>query len=110
MNVLVEQADPTAKFSYRVIGTRRANTAIEEIQQAGRDGYRMLPFAIMDNPSTKGEVVFLLERSTASASSYEYVHLVFGSHTFLDGLVSKGFAPAALVYQGDYFILFERLL
>jgi hypothetical protein len=108
MNVLVEQAEPAAKFSYRVIGTRRANTAIEEIQQAGRDGYRVLPFAIMDNPSTKLEVVFLLERSAASAPSYEYVPSELGSHTLLDGLVTKGFTPAALVYQGDYFILFER--
>jgi hypothetical protein len=62
----------------------------------------------MDNPSTKGEVVFLLERSTANAPSYEYVHSVFDSHTLFDSLVTKGFAPAALVYQGDYFILFER--
>ena len=108
--MLVEQADPAAKFSYRVIGTRQANTAVKEIQQAGRDGYRLLPVAIMDNPSTKQEVVFLLERSTASASSYEYVHSLLKSHAFLDDLVTKGFAPAALVYQQDYFMLFERPL
>jgi hypothetical protein len=109
MNVLVEKGESPAKYSYRVIGAIRGATSQDEIRQAGREGFRVLTAAIMHNPGSKLELVFLMERSATGAHSYEYCFLD-PTHTadMLDGLQRGGFAPVALVLHGSYFLLFEK--
>ena len=124
MNVLVEKVEGfSERYSYRLVGATRGTTLLNEIQLAGREGYRVVPSEFMGNPSAKLETVILMERAAGSSRSYEY-RLVSPTAEKLSGVlddfVASGFVPvafsilaAALERDGlhedkDYVLLMEK--
>ena len=119
MNVLlIKGGEASAQYSYRLIGTSRGSTLAKEIQQAGQDGYRLMPSTIMGNPSARAETVLLMERAVIS-KAYDYDFVDAKSQTAALELATQknnGLSPVAIMspvavgfgINGPYHIVVEK--
>ena len=107
------QEESAEQYRYRILATSRNKTMEKELNEAAREGYRLLPRTIVYKEGffTK-EMVMVMERAPRSNKSYEY-KLVRATketslHRKIDEAGALGFAPVTMVIIGEHVIVTEK--
>ncbi|HEX6622508.1 MAG TPA: hypothetical protein VF064_02265 [Pyrinomonadaceae bacterium] len=117
--VPAQDKDKTGKIrieadqNYPVLSTKRIQTMEKELNEAAREGYRLLPRTIVYKEGFfTAEMVMVMERAPRSNKSYEY-KLVRATketslHRKIDEAGAQGFAPITMVIIGEHVIITEK--
>jgi len=102
-----------APFSYKVLATSRTKTMEKELNEAARQGYRLLTRTIIFKQGfLTAELVMLVEREPESSMGYEYKLITASKETKLhkkiDEAAAQGFVPVTMVTIGEHVIVMER--
>jgi len=115
MAILLERkAKPPDTFKYRLLATTRSATMQKELNDAAKDGFRLLPRTIISKSSiiSFNEVVLVLERSPNTDKRYEYRLLATSSTEKLQKEVSEaeadGFILNGIVTRGGHLVIMEK--
>jgi hypothetical protein len=115
MALLLKRVPEAAEtpYSYKVMATVRNKTMEKEINEAGSQGYRLLPRTIIFKQGFfVNELVMLMEREPKSKKSYVYRLLTAGKETKLhkkiDESIAQGFDPVTMIIIGEHIIVMEK--
>ena len=115
MVVLLERvATATDPYHYRLLATTKTSTMQEELDEAARQGFLLLPSTLISKPSTWGndEIVVALEQSPTEAPLYEYRLLATSRTSALEAEVLKardeGFDIHGMVSRGEHLVIMAR--
>jgi hypothetical protein len=102
-----------APFSYKVLATSRNKTMEKELNEAAKQGYRLLPRTVIFKQGFfTAELVMLMEREPKSSKSYEYKLVTAGKETKLhkkiDEAVAQGFSPVTMITIGEHVVVTEK--
>jgi hypothetical protein len=104
MTAVLERAPGQADVrEYRVIATRRASTALLEIAQLAKEGYRVVGMPGHDN-----EWIFVMERDPRSADRYDYLLSELRKDSvdeFLRAATGKGYRILGIV---EHIVVIEK--
>jgi hypothetical protein len=109
----VRQEEGAEPYRYRVLATSRNKTMEKELNEAAREGYRLLPRTIVYKQGfLTAEMVMVMERAPGSNKSYEY-KLVRATketslHRKIDEAGTQGFVPITMVIIGEHVIVTEK--
>ena len=100
-------------YSYKVLATMRNKTMEKELNEAARQGYRLLPRTVIFKQGFfTAELAMLMEREPNSNKSYEYKLVTAGKETKLhkkiDEAVAQGFTPATMITIAEHVIVMEK--
>lgn len=115
MALLLKRVPEAAEtpYSYKVMATVRNKTMEKEINEAGSQGYRLLPRTVIFKQGFfVNELVMLMEREPKSRKSYVYKLITAGKETKLhkkiDESIAQGFAPVTMIIIGEHIIVMEK--
>lgn len=105
--------DGAGPYRYRVLATSRNRTMEKELNEAARDGYRLLPRTIVYKQGFfTAEMVMVMERAPDSGKSYEYRLVTAGKeaklHRKIDEAGAGGFVPVTMVIIGEHVVVTEK--
>jgi hypothetical protein len=109
--MLEENEDPSAKLEYKLIAAVRYETLKNEIIAAGREGFRIVPRAIMHNQQ---ENILIMERPAGSGKPNEYqlIETDLKTRDMLDRTIlpleDQGFSPVSLFLHHKYIVVMEK--
>jgi hypothetical protein len=100
-------------YKYRLLATTRTSTMEKELNQAAREGFRLLPRTITAKEGfLTNEIVSVLEQSPKSSKRYEYRLLATSRTSTLQKEVSQaetdGFVLVGLVGRGENMVIMEK--
>jgi hypothetical protein len=100
-------------FKYRFLATTLTSTMEKELNQAGAEGFRLVPQVVMAKKQFIGsEIVTLLERSPRTDKRYEYKLLATNLTSTLEKEIahaqSLGFDLVAMVSRVEHIVILER--
>lgn len=100
-------------YKYKLLATTRTSTMEKELNQAARDGYRLLPRTITAKEGfLTNEIVSVLELAPNSTKRYEYRLLATSRTSTLQKEVSQaegdGFVLVGLVGRGENMVIMEK--
>ena len=104
---------PPDTYKYRLLATSRTSTMEKELNQAAKEGFRLLPRTITAKEGllTK-EIVSVLEQPPKSSKRYEYRLLATNRTSTLQKEVaqseSDGFVLVGLVGRGENMVIMEK--
>lgn len=107
------QAEGAEPYRYRVLATSRNKTMEKELNEAAREGYRLLPRTIVYKQGFfTAEMVMVMERAPNSGKGYEY-KLVTATketklHKKIDEAGAGGFQPVTMIIIGEHVVVTER--
>lgn len=119
MAIFLERvATPPNTYKYKLLATTRTGTMNKELNEAAREGYRLLPRTMISKKDVsflKGgdeEVVVLLEKEPNSEKRYDYKLLA----TTLTGTLQReveeairdGYTLAGMVSRGEHMVIMEK--
>lgn len=115
MALLLQRVPEAAEtpYSYKVMATVRNKTMEKEINEAGGQGYRLLPRTVIFKQGFfVNELVMLMEREPKSKKSYVY-HLITASketklHKKIEESMAEGFTPVTMIIIGEHIIVMEK--
>ena len=96
------------------LATTKTSTIQEELDEAARQGFLLLPSTLISKPSTWGndEIVVALEQSLTEAPLYEYRLLATSRTSALEAEVLKardeGFDIHGMVSRGEHLVIMGR--
>ena len=108
-----QQEEGAEPYRYRILATSRNKTMEKELNEAAREGYRLLPRTIVYKQGFfTAEMVMVMERAPRSNKSYEY-KLVRATketslHRKIDEAGAQGFVPITMVIIGEHVIVTEK--
>lgn len=117
MAVFMERvAMPPNTYHYKLLATTRTGTMQKELNEAAREGYRLLPRTMIakTEPGPFGgvEVVVLLEKAPNSTKRYDYKLLATSLTGTLQREVSEaiqaGYIIAGMVSRGEHMVIMEK--
>lgn len=100
-------------YRYRILATSRNKTMEKELNEAAREGFRLLPRTIVYKEGFfTAEMVMIMERAPNSGKVYEY-KLVRATketklHKKIDEAGAEGFKPVTMVIIGEHVIVTEK--
>jgi hypothetical protein len=106
-------AQPPDTFKYQLLATTRTSSLEKELNEAARQGYRLLPDTLMakENLLSK-EIVAVLEKAHKPDKQYEYKLLATSLTSTLQKEVfqaeADGFALIGMVARGENMVILER--
>jgi len=106
-------AQPPDTFKYQLLSTNKTSTMEKELNEAARQGFRLLPDTLMskENMLTK-EIVAVLEKAPKSDKQYEYKLLATSLTTTLQKEVfqaeANGFVLIGMVARGENMVIMEK--
>jgi len=109
--MLEENQDQAGRLEYRLLAAVRYGTLKNEIVAAGREGFRIVPRAIMDNQQ---QTIIIMERAAGSTKPYEYelIETDLKTRDTLDQsilpLEERGYVPIGMFLHHKYIILMEK--
>jgi len=109
--MLEEDQDQAGRLEYRLLAAVRYGTLKNEIVAAGREGFRIVPRAIMDNQQ---QTIIIMERAAGSTKPYEYelIETDLKTRDTLDQsilpLEERGYVPIGMFLHHKYIILMEK--
>ncbi len=109
--MLEEDQDQPGRLEYRLLAAVRYGTLKNEIIAAGREGFRIVPRAIMDNQQ---QTIIIMERTAGSTKPYEYelIETDLKTRDTLDQsilpLEERGYVPIGMFLHHKYIILMEK--
>lgn len=98
---------------YRILATSKISTMQKELNETGREGYRLLPRTIVFKQGfLTSELVMVVERDPSDPVTYEY-DLVEANketklHTKIEAAMAKGFSPATMITLGQHVVVMEK--
>ena len=100
-------------YKYKLLATTRTGTMEKELNQAARDGYRLLPRTITAKEGfLTNEIVSVLELAPKSGKRYEYRLLATSRTGTLQKEVTQaeadGFVLVGLVGRGENMVIMEK--
>ncbi len=100
-------------YKYKLLATTRTSTMEKELNQAAREGFRLLPRTITAKEGfMTNEIVSVLEQSPKSGKRYEYRLLATSRTSTLQKEVSQaetdGFVLVGLVGRGENMVIMEK--
>jgi len=100
-------------YKYKLLATTRTSTMEKELNQAAREGFRLLPRTITAKEGfLTNEIVSVLEQSPKSSKRYEYRLLATSRTSTLQKEVSQaetdGFVLVGLVGRGENMVIMEK--
>jgi hypothetical protein len=110
---LERAARPPDTYQYRLLATTRTSTMEKELNEAAKEGFRLMPRTIIvkENFLTK-EVVAVLERVPKSEKHYEYKLLATNLTSTLQKEVmqseAEGFILVGMVSRGENMVIMEK--
>ncbi len=115
MAILLERkAQPPDTYKYKLLAATRSATMQKELNDAAKDGFRLLPRTMISKPGilSFNEVVLVLERTPNTDKRYEYKLLATGSAEKLQKEVAEaeadGFILAGIVSRGSHLVIMEK--
>ena len=104
---------PPDTYKYKLLATTRTSTMEKELNQAAREGYRLLPRTITAKEGfLSNEIVSVLELAPKSGKRYEYRLLATTRTSTLQKEVSQaegdGFVLVGLVGRGENMVIMEK--
>ena len=115
MAILLERkVKPPDTYKYKLLATTRSATMQKELNDAAKDGFRLLPRTIISKAGiiSFNEVVLVLERSPNTDKKYEYRLLATSSTEKLQNEVSEaeadGFTLNGIVTRGGHLVIMEK--
>lgn len=115
MAILLERvAQPPDTYKYRLLATTRTGTMQKELNDAAKEGFRLLPRTMIAKPQMIGgvEIVVLLERSPKQENRYEYKLLATNLTSTLQKEITDaqaaGFVLAGMVSRGEHMVIMEK--
>ncbi len=113
--LLMKRAPEKAeKRQYKLIATTDTVIFQQEIDEAGRQGYRAVPRTFINKPHVMSvtEIAVVMERSTEAARAYEYKLLATNLTSTLEKEWSlaelSGFTAVAMLTRAELMVLLER--
>lgn len=105
--------EPPDTYKYRLLATTRTSTMEKELNQAAREGFRLLPRTITAKEGfLNNEIVSILEQVPKSGKRYEYKLLATSRTSTLQKEVaqseSDGFVLVGLVGRGENMVIMEK--
>lgn len=107
------QGEAAEPYRYRILATSRNKTMEKELNEAAREGFRLLPRTIVYKEGFfTAEMVMVMERAPNSGKSYEY-KLVRATketsiHKKLNEVGAQGFQPVTMVIIGEHVVVTEK--
>lgn len=100
-------------YKYKLLATTRTGTMEKELNQAAREGFRLLPRTITAKEGfITNEIVSVLEQEPKSSKRYEYRLLATSRTSTLQKEVSQaegdGFVLVGLVGRGENMVIMEK--
>jgi hypothetical protein len=115
MAILLERkVKPPDTYKYKLLATTRSATMQKELNDAAKDGFRLLPRTIISKSGivSFNEVVLVLERPPNTDKRYEYKLLATTSTEKLEKEVAQseadGFILAGIVTRGGHLVIMEK--
>jgi hypothetical protein len=115
MAIFLERvAQPPDTYQYRLLATTRTSTMEKELNEAAREGFRLLPRTMISKARLVGavEIVTLLERTPNSEKRYEYKLLATNRTSTLQKEVAEaqaaGYVLAGMVSRDEHMVIMER--
>ena len=101
-------AEPPNRYTYLLLGTMRSVTMQKELDEAGAQGYRLLPRTITSKGGCcGGEIVAIVELEPGETRRYEYKLLATSTlQREVTESAEAGFVVAALAARGE--LIMER--
>lgn len=112
--VLELQSEPAEGFQYLLLATNRLATMEKELNQAGRQGFRVTPQAIFSEDCGCGELIVVTERDSGRQAAYEY--RVLGTkrtstlNREINQAAAEGFVLAAITKESENVAIMVREL
>jgi hypothetical protein len=112
--VLELQAEPAEGFQYLLLATNRLSTMEKELNEVGRQGFRVTPEAIFPEGCDCGELIVVTERGSRLQAAYEY--RVLGTHRTstlnreMNQAAAEGFVLAAITRESENVAIMVREL
>ena len=112
--LLERKAQPPDTYKYRLLATTRTGTMQKELNDAAKDGYRLLARTMIAKSQILGmvEVVLVLERAPGTDKRYEYKLLGTTSASKLQKEVAEaeadGFVLMGMVSRGSHLVIMEK--
>lgn len=117
MALLMEKNGPADRqpFQYKILATSRISTMEKELNDAGREGYRLLPrTVILKSGFLTGELTMVMERDPKSANTFEYDLVEAGKevnlHKKMDDAIARGFWAASMITMGKHVVVMEKVI
>ena len=113
MVLLLERQPESAKhYQYKLLATTKTSTMEKELNQAARDGYRLMPSTMISKEGMlSAEVVCVLERAPTE-ERYEYkllaTSLTSTMQKEITEAMSAGYEVAGMVSRGEHMVIMER--
>lgn len=106
-------AKPPDVYHYRLLATTKTSTMEKELNDAAREGFRLLARTIMAKEGLiTNEIVAILEQAPKSDRRYEYKLLATSRTSTLQKEVSQaqadGFVLVGLVGRGENMVILEK--
>ena len=100
-------------YKYKLLATTRTSTMEKELNQAAKEGYRLLPRTITAKEGfLTNEIVSVLEMAPKSTKRYEYKLLATSRTSTLQKEVTQseadGFVLVGLVGRGENMVIMEK--
>ena len=100
-------------YKYKLLATTRTSTMEKELNQAAKDGFRLLPRTITAKEGfLTNEIVSVLEMAPKSTKRYEYKLLATSRTSTLQKEVTQseadGFVLVGLVGRGENMVIMEK--
>ena len=100
-------------YKYKLLATTRTSTMEKELNQAAKDGFRLLPRTITAKEGfLTNEIVSVLEMAPKSTKRYEYRLLATSRTSTLQKEVTQseadGFVLVGLVGRGENMVIMEK--
>jgi hypothetical protein len=115
MVILMEKlATPEDPFQYQLLATSRTSTMEKELNQAGDEGFRIIPQTMIAKKQIFGgdEIVVVLERSPKSTLQYQYKFLATQRTSTMEKEIldaeEAGFVLVGICSRGEHMVIMER--
>jgi hypothetical protein len=114
MTLFLERAaQPPDTFKYRLLATTLTSTMQKELNDAGAEGFRLIPQVVMAKKQFLGsEIVSLLERTPGTDKQYEYKLLATNLTSTLEKEIahaqSLGFVLVSMISRVEHIVVMER--
>jgi hypothetical protein len=113
MVLLMErQPESTQRYHYKLLATTRTSTMEKELNDAAREGYRLMPSTIISKKGMMSEeIVCVLERAPTD-DRYQYKLLATSLTSTMQKEITEamaaGYEVAGMVSRGEHMVIMER--
>lgn len=110
--LLERQPESTKRYQYKLLATTKTSTMEKELNQAAREGYRLMPSTMISKEGMLSvEIVCVLERAPTD-DRFEYKLLATSLTSTMQKEITEamaaGYEVAGMVSRGEHMVIMER--